>query len=71
MNSSRSDRNNALRTLDAEIEKWSVAVAQLKEDNNERRIIEAKLAAWKQKREQLAALFVAELRHDLKTGGSR
>lgn len=71
MNSSRSDINTALRALDADIEKWSATLSQLEDNSKERRVIEVKLANWKQKREQVAALSIAKLKHDLKTGTSR
>lgn len=61
------DTATMLEQVELEIARWSQVLSSMSADDNQRRIIEAKLADWKQKRERLASLFVAELKHSKKS----
>jgi hypothetical protein len=65
------DNTTMLEQLEREIVRWSHVVSEMKADDNRRSVIEAKLASWKQKREQLASLLVAELKHNRKAYSDR
>lgn len=56
-----------LQLLDEEIERWSNVLSGMEGESKERRVIEAKLADWKQRRDELAALFVARVKHERKS----
>jgi hypothetical protein len=64
---SADDDTTMLEQLEREIARWSQVLSTMSTDDNQRRIIEAKLADWKQKRERLVPLFIAELRHNKKS----
>jgi hypothetical protein len=57
------DTTTMLEQLELEIARWSRVLSSMNANDKKRRIIEAKLADWKQKREQLASIYIAELKH--------
>jgi hypothetical protein len=57
------DTPTMLEQLELEIARWSQVLSSMNTNDNKRRVIEAKLADWKQKREQLASIYIAELKH--------
>jgi hypothetical protein len=63
--------NDTSTMLELEIARWSQVLSSMNNNDNKRRIIEAKLADWKQKREQLASLCIAELKHNRKSRSGR